>query len=119
MKKTFKILSFLSLITLLLGSFSFVKAANVTCSSLGTVAVVYPDSLAGILSRLCGGVFVVGVIAVVLGFIISGIFYVKSAGDPSGFKTANQFLIYTLVGATVIFAAAVFLEFGRYISGIQ
>ncbi len=109
MKKIILRLAVLSSVLVFLPSISY--AVNV-CSPTSTVSV--EGQMGDILNRICINVFNLGLFAVIIGFIISGIFFVIAAGDPNRFKTATQFLIYTIIGGIVIFMGVIFLRFAQY-----
>lgn len=71
--------------------------------------------LNSILGRICGVVFGVGMFIVVVFIVIAGIYFVMAKGDPDKIKTARDFLLYAIIGAAVMFAAAAIIAFARYI----
>lgn len=63
-----------------------------------------------ILENICIIVKEFATVVLVIAFIIAGIMFVVSAGEPEKFKRAQRFLLYTLIGGVVIFAAGLLVD---------
>ncbi len=87
---------------------------------LGSVSKVFADTclegqicnplaygtLEGLITAIIGFLIKIGVPIAAIMFVIAGIVFVTSAGDPGRVKTARNIMIYTAVGLAVILLAS-------------
>lgn len=63
-----------------------------------------------VLTNICTALVDFAMVVLVVAFIIAGIMFVISAGEPEKFKRAQRFLLYVLIGGIVMFAAGLFVN---------
>ena len=75
------------------------------------------DSIQTLISRVTDYIFsIIGIIAVLM-FVISGIFFVISAGDPGKVQKAKDIAIWAAVGAMIAIAGKGFIEVVKAVIG--
>jgi len=61
------------------------------------------DSLWGLLAAVIDFIFYISIPLASLLIVVSGYFFLASAGDPEKVRQAKHIIIYTLIGLTVVF----------------
>lgn len=72
-----------------------------------------------ILQAIIGIVFIVAIIYFIWNVIFAGFRMVSSQGDPKGFETAKNQLLYAFIGLIIIFSIFAILTLIGTITGIQ
>ncbi|MEK7503467.1 MAG: pilin [Patescibacteria group bacterium] len=88
----------------LAGSVSSVFAA--TCPAGQICNPLRYGNLEGLIDAIISFLITVGIPIATIMFVIAGIVFVTSAGDPRKAKTAKDIMIYTSVGLAVILLAS-------------
>lgn len=71
----------------------------------GTTTVVNPlgtDSINGLIKIILIGVIKIGIPLIAIMLVYTGFLYVMARGKPAAIETANQSLLYTLLGAAIL-----------------
>jgi len=76
-------------------------------------------SVIGTLYAIVNWIFTILLISAVISILISGFFFITSAGDPEKFKKARMFLLYAVIGVLVAVTSYALVSFVAGIAGFQ
>ncbi len=120
-----KYLVFLFSFAILLGAFSFVSAETIAlpnplCPNMANPCVSSPTcvcNFADLVGRVTNYIFtIIGVLAVLM-FVIAGIYFVISAGNPEKIQKAKDIAKWAVIGAIIAFAGKGLIELVKAVIG--
>jgi hypothetical protein len=90
------------------GSNNETGGTEITTVSDGEITLNNPlkdDTIAGLIERVSGFIFGIGIAVAVIIIVLAGFNFVTSQGEPAKIEKAKNMILYTLIGVAVMILA--------------